>query len=214
MALSKVDYNSLDVTAVASKAVGWDSDPDALATSTLGGAWTLLSTQTASSSATLSFTSGLDSTYDAYCFRFYNMHPATDSAHFSFNASADSGSNYNVTKTTTAFYAYNQEDDGDAALSYLTGLDLAQSTAIQKISGTIGNANDEAASGYLYLFKPSSTTFVKHFLSRSQTHGSNDSNADMYWSGYLNTTSAVDAIQFSMHSGNIDAGVIKLYGIS
>ncbi len=124
MALSKVDYNSLDVTAVASKAVGWDSDPDALATSTLGGAWTLLSTQTASSSATLSFTSGLDSTYDAYCFRFYNMHPATDSAHFSFNASADSGSNYNVTKTTTSFYAYNQEDDGDAALTYLTGLDL------------------------------------------------------------------------------------------
>ena len=185
----------------------------ALPSGVSGGAWTLLSTTTASSSSTLSITSGLDDTYDVYCFRFYNIHPDSSGGKFSFNLSVDSGSNYNVAKTSTVFRAYHQENDGSSGLGYQTGLDLAQGTGIQNLGEAIGTSNDDSLSGYLYLFNPSSTTYVKHFLA-VVSHESGTYQWNAYSAGYGNTTSAVDAVQFSMHSGNIDAGVIKLYGIS
>jgi len=179
-----------------------------------GGAWTLLSTATASSSATLSFTSGIDSTYKEYIFKFINMHPATNAVYLTFNGSADSGSNYNVTKTTTTFVARHDEADSATSLAYTTGDDLAQSTAFQIITGVVGNGNDESVSGTLHLFDPSNTTFVKHFISTANTYDRNDRSTNEYVAGYFNTTSAVDAVQFKMSSGNIDSGVIKLYGVS
>ncbi len=213
MALSKVDYNSLDVTAAASKSIGWDSDPDALATSTLGGAWALISTTTASSSASLSITSGLDSTYKVYCFKFYNIHPATDNTHFTVNF-RDGGTDYDATKTTTCFRAQHTEDDGTTDLSYKAGLDLTQSTAFLDIVDNVGNANDEGSSGTLHLFDPSNTTFVKPFLITTSSSNYEDQIFTPYVAGYCNTTSAIDGVQFKMSSGNIDAGVIKLYGIN
>jgi hypothetical protein len=173
---------------------------------------------TASSSATLSFVDGassvvLDSTYKEYLFTFKNIHAATDGAEFQFNLSADSGSNYNVTKTTTMFYGYQTESGSSTGLSYDANLDLAQSSSDQIIMENLGNGNDENGSGYLQLFNPSSTTFVKHFMSRGMRNGSADYCVDYYMAGYGNTTSAVDAIQFKMSSGNIDAGDICLYGI-
>jgi hypothetical protein len=125
---------------------------------------TLLQTQTASSSASISFTSNIDSTYPIYVFKFINMHPATNRVRFQFNMSTDSGSNYNVTKTTTFFYAYHSESDSITSLQYFTDLDLAQSTSYQSLSAEIGNSNDESLSGELHLFNPSSTTFVKKFF--------------------------------------------------
>ena len=213
MALSKVDYNSLDVTAAASKSIGWDSDPDALATSTLGGAWALISTTTASSSASLSITSGLDSTYKVYCFKFYNIHPATDNTHFTVNF-RDGGTDYDATKTTTCFRAQHTEDDGTTDLSYKAGLDLTQSTAFLDIVDNVGNANDEGSSGTLHLFDPSNTTFVKPFLITTSSSNYEDQIFTPYVAGYCNTTSAIDGVQFKMSSGNIDSGVIKLYGIN
>ena len=213
MALSKVDYNSLDVTAAASKSIGWDSDPDALATSTLAGSWTLISTTTASSSASLSITSGLDSTYKVYCFKFYNIHPATDNTHFTVNF-RDGGTDYDATKTTTCFRAQHTEDDGTTDLSYKAGLDLTQSTAFLDIVDNVGNANDEGSSGTLHLFDPSNTTFVKPFLITTSSSNYEDQIFNPYVAGYCNTTSAIDGVQFKMSSGNIDAGVIKLYGIN
>jgi len=185
----------------------------ALPSSVSGGAMTLISTQTASSSATLSFTD-IDDTYDEYVFKFYDIHPSTDNAGLSFNLSIDSGSNYNVTKTTTMFRAYNDEADSDATLSYEASVDLAQSTAFQKILYFIGNGNDESGVGELKIFSPSSTTFVKHFIAVGNTYYNGEYSMNDYTAGYGNTTSAVDAIQFKMSSGNIDSGVIKLYGIS
>ena len=179
-----------------------------------GSAMTLLSTQTASSSSTISFTSGIDSTYDEYVFKFYDIHPATDTAQFSFNMSADSGSNYNVTKTTSYFRGFHTEDDGTTSLAYQTGDDLAQSTNFQVLTGYLGNGNDESCSGTLHLFNPSSDTFVKHFIARANEYIFNNSSRDSFVAGYGNTTSTVDAVQFKMSSGNIDSGVIKLYGIS
>jgi hypothetical protein len=173
----------------------------------------LLSTQTASSSATISFTTGLDSTYDEYIFKFIDIHPATDSVDFQFNLSTDSGSNYNVTKTTTYFTSTHDEGDLETNLIYKNNLDLAQSTAFQPISDRTGNGADEGLSGSLTLFNPSSTVYVKHFLSDTNAYlFANYSNNDRS-AGYGNTTSAVNAIQFKFSSGNIDDGVIKLYGV-
>jgi len=179
-----------------------------------GGSMNLISTQTASSSSTISFTSGIDDTYDEYVFKFYDIHPATNGSHFTFNGSIDSGSNYNVTKTTTWFFAYHNEADSQAALTYSIYNDLAQSTDFQILASDIGNENDESASGEMFLYNPSSTTFVKHFISQAHDYNSNDYANNMFCSGYLNTTSAINAVQFKMNSGNIDSGVIKLYGIS
>ena len=174
----------------------------------------LLSTQTASNSATISFTSGLDSTYDEYIFKFINCQPATDDVGFEFNGSTDSGSNYNVTKTTTNFTANHLEDDSFTTLAYQTTQDLAQSTAFQKLSHhQLGNGNDESFAGTLTVFNPSSTTYVKHFIASGSTYYSGDGELNTYVAGYFNTTSAINAIRFQMSSGNIDDGIIKLYGV-
>ncbi len=173
----------------------------------------LLSTQTASSSANISFTTGLDSTYDEYIFKFIDIHPATDGAEFQFNMSIDAGSNYNVTKTTTSFRAQHDEADTSTSLGYNTSFDLAQSTAFQSIAPSIGNGNDENMSGTLQIFNPSSTTYVKHFISNINKYHPDNFTQNWYIAGYGNTTSAVNAIQFKMSSGNIDDGIIKLYGV-
>ena len=173
---------------------------------------TLISSQTASNSASISFTTGIDATYKAYKFVFVNMNPATDSANFSFNLSTDAGSNYNVTKTTTIFRAYHTESDSTTALENLSSEDLAQSTAFQIISGALGNGADENVSGTLTLFNPASTTYVKHFIANTNKTHSADYAINDLLAGYGNTTSAVNAIQFKMSSGNFD-GTIYLYGI-
>ena len=180
-----------------------------------GGTMNLISTQTASGSANISFTSGIDSTYDEYVFKFYNIHPASNTVNLQINASTDGGSNYNVTKTTSYFLAYHTENDSGTALQYYANRDLAQSTSAQQIV-TIGNTNDDSASGTLTLYNPSSSVFVKHFISRLQapTGEATQNCKDTYVAGYFNTTSAINAVQFTMSSGNIDSGVIKLYGVS
>ncbi len=188
-----------------------------LKTVAAGGTWNLIETQTASSSSTISFTSGIDSTYDEYVFKFYDIHPATNSTYFQVNLSIDGGSNYNVKKTTTYFHAYNAENDSSNNLNYDTARDLAQSTSFQDISYQTGNGNDESASGTFKIFSPSSTVFVKHFISSIQSYSdvsSTDYSINTFVAGYGNTTSAINAVQFKMSSGNIDSGVIKLYGIS
>ena len=172
----------------------------------------LISSQTASNSASISFTTGLDSTYKVYRFVFSNIHPRTDNVQFQFNLSTDSGSNYNVTKTSTSFVAFHYEDDSYTVLEYDTGGDLAQSTGYQKISRDLGSGADESCSGSMTLFNPSSTTYVKHFISRSSTNVYFDSMSDYNIAGYGNTTSAVNAVRFQMSSGNFD-GTIYLYAI-
>ena len=184
----------------------------ALPSSISGGAMTLLATQTASGSANLSFTSGIDDTYDSYVFKFYDIHPSADAVEFKFNLSIDGGSNYNVTKTTTFFRATHLEDD-TTAFAYRTGNDLAQSTAFQMLLDGVGNDNDSSASGEFTLYNPSSTTFVKHFMTRNASYQYESGVRDCFMAGYGNTTSAVNAVRFEMSSGTFD-GVIKLYGIS
>ena len=183
------------------------------------GAMTLIKSQTASSSATIDFVHGtsdvvLDSTYPIYLFTFINMHPATNNVDFQFNGSDDDSSHsYDVTKTTSFFRAHHPEDDSSATLAYSTGNDLAQGTGFQNLNDNVGNGNDECVSGELWLFNPSSDTYVKHFISRCNSYDYNDASLDFYMSGYFNKTADITAIQFKMSSGNTDAGTIKLYGI-
>ena len=184
-----------------------------------GGSMTFIKKLTASNNSTLSFVDGasgvvLDNTYKEYLFTWKDIHPATDGASFQFNMSIDSGSNYNVTKTTTYFTAYNYESGGTPALTYAANVDLAQSTAFQNVNSGVGSDNDQCAVGTLHLFNPSSTTFVKHFITNGNTAESADLSSNVFVAGYGNTTSAVDAVQFKMSSGNIDAGTITLYGIN
>jgi len=175
----------------------------------------LLSTATASASASIEFTSGIDSTYDVYKFEFINIHPSVNEAYLGINFSTDNGSNYNVTKTTTFFQAYHFENGSATNLQYAGSADLAQSTGDQRIISGIDDDNDSSGSGYLSVFNPSSATYVKHFISQCNTVYPDTSNlcVQQYVAGYANTTSAVNAIIFRMSSGNIDAGTIKLYGI-
>jgi len=182
------------------------------------GSMTFIKKLTASSSGTLSFVDGssdvvLDDTYKEYMFTFNNIHPGTDGKQLTINGSIDSGSNYNVTKTTAVFSAQHNEDDNDTSLPSGSDKDIAQGTGAAIISFNSGNDNDQCTGGYLHLFNPSSTTFVKHFTSVANTYHSANYSINTFVAGYFNTTSAVDAIQFAMDSGNIDAGDICLYGI-
>ena len=184
------------------------------------GAMIFIKKLTASSSSTLSFVDGssdvvLDNTYKEYLFTFNSLHPDTDGASFQFQANAAGGSGYNETITSSFFRAYHGEGAEGGVVAYETGSDLAQSTNFQRITEElIGNDNDQTMSGYLRLFNPSSTTFVTHFLADTNSYHALNYSVRSLMSGYFNTTSAIDEIQFKMHSGNIDAGDICLYGIN
>ena len=204
--MALVKYNNNSISAVTSAA------------SIPSGALVPIKTLTASSSATLSFVDGssdvvLDSTYPIYRFEFINIHPATDQVEFSFNFSTDGGSNYNVTKTSTFIEVFHFENDANSGLGYASSHDLAQSTAFQKLTSNQGNLSDESGSGYLELFNPSSSVFVKHFISNMSSVYYLEYLGQDLSAGYGNTTNPINAVQFKFSSGNIDSGTIKLYGI-
>ena len=177
-----------------------------------GGGLTLVSSQTASASASLEFS--MDSTYDSYVFKYINIHGSTATSNFVFQTSTNGGSSYGVTLTSTFFQAAHDEADTATGLSYQTSQDHAQSTSFQKIGHFIGTNNDDNVSGMLQLFNPSSTTYVKHFICKYVLNNYDVYCVNPFVAGYFNTTSAINAIQFKFDSGNIDDGIIKMYGVS
>ena len=213
MALSKVNFNSMNVTPTASKAIKFNSSNNGLEAGDLGANLVLLATQTASSSATLSFTSSIDSTYKEYIFKCIEMHPASDSQRLQFQADTGTNTNYNQTITSTSFRASHTEAGTTSGPSYKTATDQAQGTAFQTIGESSGNANDESTSGTLHVFEPSSTTFVKHFFSKFNSSMSSEGSNNQFSAGYFNTTTALTRFQFKFASGNIDSGTIKMYGV-
>ena len=177
-------------------------------------AHTLIATATASASSTLSFTSGIDSTYDAYEFRFEKIHPATNNVHFQFQVNASGQSVFNETITSTSFRAYHRETGTVTGIVYRTGADQAQGTAYQSLYEDAGSDSDQSGAGVLTLYAPSSTTYVKHFVARTQYSQEGNYSMEYGTAGYINVTAAIDEISFKFSSGNIDAGVIKMYGIA
>ena len=202
---SLVKYNDQSISAITEIAASAKGD------------MVLIKELTASSDSTLEFVDGtddvvLDNTYPIYVFKWINIHPSA-TANLTFNMSIDTGSNYNVTKTSTFWESYHNEADTESGISYEATIDLAQSTGYVNICASVGNGNDECVSGYMRLFNPSSTTFVKHFISETNEYYEDDYSIQCFVGGYGNTTSAVDAIQFKMASGEIQGGTISLYGI-
>lgn len=175
---------------------------------------TLIATATASASSSLSFTSGIDSTYDVYEFVFTNMHPATDNVTFQFQVNASGQTGFNETITSTYFRAKHNENDAATGLDYITAFDQAQGTSYQVLPNEVGADADQSTSGVLTLYAPSSTTYVKHFTARFNDAHPSDITMDCFIAGYINTTSAIDEIDFKFSSGNIDAGTIKMFGVS
>jgi len=221
MALSKVNFNSMNVTPAASKAVKFNSSNNGLETGDLGGSLVLISTQTASSSANISFTSGIDSTYKEYIFKFIDIHPASEYGFFQFQADTGTNTNYNQAITSTSFTSTHNEGDTEALINYQTGSDQAQGTAFQHLSDQLEADNDSCLCGTLHIFDPSNTTFVKHFIARTQFHQADPSSREYYVAGYFNTTTALTRFQFKIlgtsggagNSNTIDSGTIKLYGV-
>jgi len=179
-----------------------------------GGGMTLIQEQTASSSATISFTSGIDSTYDEYVFKFYDVHPATDDQAFAFQVDTGTNTSYNQTITSTFFNAQHDESDSNTYFMYRTSGDQAQGSSFQRLTEGSGNDNDQSCTGTLHLFNPSDTTFVKHFIAQTNNAHSGNYTMNNFIAGYVNTTTALTRVRFKFESGNIDSGVIKLYGIS
>jgi hypothetical protein len=183
-----------------------------------GGVWNLIKTYTASSSSDISFVEGTDgvdfTAYNQFVFKFIDIHPQTDAVHLQINFSTDTGSSYNVAKTTTNFQSFHTESDSESGVGYQGSLDGAQTTGGVAISNSLSNDNDGSTSGCLYLFAPSSTTFVKNYYATFNATQYQDYSTNYFIGGYGNTTSAVDAVKFVMSSGNIDSGQISLYGIS
>ena len=205
--LSKIKANSLNLAGT----FGFSGTVTGLADET---PLVLISTFTSDGSdATASFTSGIDSTYKEYMFIFNNLHPEDNNASFQFQCSTDGGSNYNTTVTSTYFQAFHFENDSATGLEYAAAKDLAQSTSFQNLATGIGNGNDECVSGILKLYNPSSTTFVKHFVSINNSYDASDITINQIPAGYFNTTSAINAVQFKMSSGEIQGGTIDLFGV-
>ena len=203
MALVKYNNRSiLNVTALGSIASG---DMNLITTNTIS-----------SGVSSSSFTSSIDSTYDTYLFKFINIHPSSDGNRFRFQGSTNGGSSYGVTITSTFFKAFHAEADNSDGVSYDGQNDLAQSTNYQQLNldADLGADNDQGLSGTLYLFSPSNTTFVKHFLGITNFVHKDNYSVQCFISGYFNTTSAINAIDFQVASNNIDSGVIKMYGLS
>ena len=218
MALTKFNFNSFDLTTAASKGLAFNSSANGFETAA-GGSMTLIKTLTISSDTNVDFVNGsndvvLDNTYRTYIFKFINIHPSSQGDILRVNFSDDTSSHsYDLTKTTTMFYARHDEDGSDGQLTYSSGTDTAQGTGNQDLVVNINANNDSSASGELMLFNPSSTTFTKHFMSTVDSDGESDRCFTSYVSGYVNTTAAVTAVRFTFGGSNIDSGTIKLYGI-
>jgi len=204
--MALVKYNNNSISAITDIAAS------------IKGAMTLIKEQTASSSATINFVDGtsdvvLDSTYPIYIFKWINIHPGTDDVNFQVNF-RDGGSSYDATKTSAVIDVSHTEDDTTtASLTYKTAADVAQGTGIQALGASTGADNDQSTSGELWLFNPSSTTYVKHWMSRSSQARHSDGAQDFYTAGYCNVTAAIDGVQFAMSTGTFD-GTFKLYGVS
>ena len=191
-------------------------DATAVGSTTQLGNLIFISKQTISSStASVSFTSGINNTYKEYIFKLINIHCSADDDDFRFNFSIDGGSNYNVTKTSTIFYAMHREDGADQELAYEASSDIAQGTGYQRFcaGGLMSGDNDHSLSGTLHLFDPSNTTFVKHFMTNTNHNNKSNYSINTRCAGYANTTSAINAVDFKVESNTIDSGTISLYGV-
>ena len=173
-----------------------------------------ISEQSFTNQATVEFTSGIDSTYREYVFRFYDIDIVTDQTTWSFQVNAVGQSGFNETIQSTWYYAALDEAAGGQFFQYQTSHDQAQGTGYHSLAKSNQADADASIVGELHLFNPSSTTYVKNFYSRAHYMGASTVRytEDSFSAGYINTTAAIDEISFKAISGNF-SGTIKMYGL-
>jgi len=176
------------------------------------------SAHTASGSPAVITITGIDNTYKVYEFHFYNMHPSDNQQDFVFqvNDSGDEGGAFDESPIQSTFFdAFHNEAGTDTDLTYVATRDLANAANFQPLFDKVTNADAEASvSGVLTLYDPSSTTFVKHFMSRAQGMHHSTYAADCFAAGYINDATAITEIRFKFASGSIDSGTIKMFGVT
>ena len=173
---------------------------------------TLISTTTASGASALNITSGIDGTYDEYMLVLVDLYMTADAGSMGFNGSIDGGSNYDVAKTTTSFYASHNENDAETQFGYSAGKDVADGAGVHKLYDGMGDDADDSASGIIHLFSPANTTYVKHFYGRVQVSNYTPRANEHFSAGYFDTTSAINALTF-VPSSETMTGSVQLYGI-
>ena len=189
-------------------------DSGALDSGVATGSMVLLSTSTASSSATIDITSGIDSTYKVYVFKFIDIHQSNDGADFQFQVDTGTNTSYNQTITSAGFVCEHDEADTATTLATHSGSAvLHQETDFQDLGRSLGNDNDQSLNGQLYLFDPSNSSHVTHFEAVINEAGASNQSVQRHVSGYVNTTTAITRIRFKADAGTIDSGTIKMYGI-
>jgi len=163
-------------------------------------------------------TSGIDGTYQSYEFHCVNMYPEINNVNFCFQVNAATGSNtagFDQVITSNSARAYLKEDGTGGTLAYDANSDHHQEVSLQRILSTgTGDDADQSVSGILRLYAPSSTTYVKHFLAEGNGADHGDYTVNSWTAGYINTTEAIDEITFKFDSGDIEAGTIKMFGVS
>ena len=179
---------------------------------------TLISTSTGTGASSIEITSGIDSTYDEYMFVFTDVNASGDGSYMTVQFNASGGSGFDEVITSSAFRATHKEDDSSASLAIETyeetdGWIMSQNSGKQLFTGSNGADADQCSAGIIHLYSPASTTYVKHFTITSNWAGSGDDVTTSYVGGYINTTAAIDEIEFGINSGTFDA-VIQMYGIA
>tara|TARA_R100000008_G_C3491431_1_gene118928 strand:+ start:64 stop:660 length:597 start_codon:yes stop_codon:yes gene_type:complete len=172
-----------------------------------------LESQTADGTTSMTF-DGMDGTYVAYEFHFINLHPVTDTAHLTFQVNATDQTAFEENMTSSFARAKNHENGSDQEFVIMSGNDQGDGDeAEQMLSNENGNGNDESLNGVFTIYDPGNGTYVKHWISRIVEYHASDIVMDSFVAGYIDSTTAIDEIRFKFHSGNIDSGTIKMYGI-
>ena len=169
------------------------------------GSLIFISEQTTTGAGTVAFT-GLSSAYPIYKFEFLNCRPHTSYGDLMFDASTNGSTWNNQAKTTSFFSAINP-----SGIEYGAGSDAAQVSGRINLTDNTGGGSTQGASGTMFVYSPSSTTFVKHIQAHLNSYEASTS-INTFTSGYINSTSAITAFRFSFRDHNL-VGTIKLYGI-
>ena len=187
------------------------------------GTLNLIATLTANNSSTLAFVNGsggVDLTaYDEFVFKFLSIHPVNDNTSFGMDIDTGANGSYDASKHTTFERTYKEANGSGKGFEPTVGFDLTNSLNRQVVYNYGANEDLDTFGGEMHIFNPSSTTYAKNFYSLctgtdSQNGGANGGyNHTHYMSGYANTTTAISAIRFYFSSGNIQTGLIKLYGL-
>jgi len=170
-----------------------------------GGAWNYISAVTASTSATVDFTSNITSTYHLYMFTFSNVIFAADDRHFSALLDSDGGDSF-----ATSGYSHHTHNMKGGTTSY-SGQNV---TSEFQVGETYGNASGESMNGQFFLANPADTTnYTNCWWSLSGGHRDGVSHGHV-GAGYLAITAAVDAVRFKALTGNTTSGIFRMYGLS